>query len=232
MSQNPAPTPPPVVPRPAPPPTPVPPGREPAGVMGSLFSGSRASTLLLAVSCVWLALVILAASRVPAPGVVLVLIVGVVSLLALGTWLVAAFYSWAFRRRMGLAAWLSLPVAALVAFLLPWGSWFWSMAVASHERELTAIAEKYAYLPEGTPRKIDPPAQAGPFVFKGVTRFKQGTALSFTPPTAGRGQHQSGLWKRAEGSEELEFPTDAEDVMQVDKREFSGRWHQYVWWNY
>lgn len=220
---------------PAAPPASVPPPPSPAhgGALSAFLSGSRASTLLLATSALWLGLTIFAASRVPAPGVVILLLVGAMFLMTLGLWLAAAFYSWAFRRRLGVAAWLSLPVAALIAFVLPWGSWFWALRVSSHERELTAIVEKYAYLPEGNPRKIDPPAQAGPFVFKGVTRFKQGTALSFTPPPVNaRGQHESGLWKRAEGSTDFEFPTDAENVMRVDERELAQRWHQYVWWKY
>ncbi|MBY0262056.1 MAG: hypothetical protein K2Q20_06910 [Phycisphaerales bacterium] len=187
------------------------------------MSGSRASTLLLATSALWLGLTIFAASRVPAPGVVILLLVGAMFLVTLGLWLAAAFYSWAFRRRLGVAAWLSLPVAALLAFLLPWGSWFWAMRVSSHERELTAIAEKYAYLPEGDARAIDPPAQAGPFVFKGVTRFKRGTALSLTSLATGPGQHESGLWLAVDGSS---VTSDDADV-RVDPDALSGRWYRY-----
>jgi|GEM_PF-4192270 len=218
MSDTPAP-----VLDPTPPPASKPPAL-PAGPLAALFSGSRASLLLIASSSMWLLLTIFAASRVPAPGTVLLLLVGAGFIGVLGLWLAAAFYAWAFRRRLGIAAWLSLPMAALLAFALPWSAWFWSMRVSSNAQALTGVVEKYAYLPENQPRALAEPERVGPFVIRSVTRVRAGTALGLSPPG---NRDQAGLLLTGAGSVD---PSDfSPRVQQVDLRQLSGRWHRYSW---
>jgi hypothetical protein len=176
--------------------------------------------LLVVLAAGWAGLTLYAASRVPGPGLVLPLMIGFGLVVIALAWAGAAFMSWAFKRRMSVAGWISVPAAVVLVFALPWQAWFWGARVRSAGPELAALSDRYEYLREGDFRAIEPASRAGAFEVVRVTRLKGGTALALT---SGSG-HETGLLRA--GGDVAPAP---EWATSRRARRLGGEWWRYEW---